>query len=110
MPRLLVSVFVGSRLVSLTSPEPREPVVLYLNIASILFSLSVSFGAGWWIYRLTLAQMRKLAGGGEAADILEHEQDLLGDYSGDEEEGLSLNVGTARDGVKRRSSSGPESD
>jgi hypothetical protein len=111
MPKLLVVVFVGSRLVSFTSPEPRDPLITYLNIATIVLSLSVSTAAGIWIYKLTLAQMRKVQGGGEAADILEHEQDLLGDYSDEDEPGgLRLDVERGRPGVKRRSSSGLGSD
>ena len=88
MPKLLIPVFIGSRLTSLTHEAPNhDPLQFWLNIGSILISSTISVLTGIWIYRLTLEQMRKLdAGeeGGLAADALERGA-LLGDYSDDEE-------------------------
>ncbi|KAJ9108632.1 hypothetical protein QFC20_003330 [Naganishia adeliensis] len=95
-PRLLVPVFIGSRLVSLVDDggdKPADPVAKWINAASIIVGLSVSLGTGWFIYRATLQQMRDLGYEGvvspeeaeEARDFLE-ENALLGDYSGDDYE------------------------
>ncbi|ODO06122.1 hypothetical protein L198_01354 [Cryptococcus wingfieldii CBS 7118] len=99
-PRLLVPVFIGSRLTSLYSDSPTEdPLRFWINLASIGISGTISVVTGYAIYRLTLDQMRKLdqarAGGGVsdgdgelAAEALEGRA-LLGEYdgqgSGDEE-------------------------
>jgi len=88
-PRLLIPVFIGSRLTSLASETPtHDPLRFWLNLASVGVSLTVSTLGGIWIYRLTLEQMRKLdksgPGQGElAAEALE-EGGLLGDYEDDE--------------------------
>ncbi|KAJ9113620.1 hypothetical protein QFC22_005928 [Naganishia vaughanmartiniae] len=97
-PRLLVPVFIGSRLVSLvddgSNPDkPADPLAKWINLASILVGLSVSIGTGWFIYRATLQQMRDLGYEGvvspeeaeEARDLLE-ENALLGDFSGDDDD------------------------
>ncbi|KAJ9096762.1 hypothetical protein QFC21_005032 [Naganishia friedmannii] len=96
-PRLLVPVFIGSRLVSLvddgTHDKPADPLAKWINVASILVGLSVSIGTGWFIYRATLQQMRDLGYQGvvspeeaeEARDLLE-ENALLGDFSGDDDD------------------------
>lgn len=134
LPKLLIPVFIGSRLTSLADPNaPHDSVHTWLNIISIGVSLTFSATAGIWIYRLTLAQMRKLEGEhGLAADALEGLEDglLSGRYrdeTGGEEEARSLltihsprreessgsgseaSSHTARpDGVKRRSSGSPD--
>ena len=115
-PRLLIPVFIGSRLTSLASETPsHDPLRFWINLGSICLSMLISVSTGIWIYRLTLAQMRKLdkneagLGDGElAAEALE-EGALLGDYSGDEEP-LTDRSETVRPGggVARRTSS-PES-
>ncbi len=117
-PRLLVPVFIGSRLSSLTGGEgdaPPDPVKKWVNVASIVVGLSVSFtsgwhgpgerrlpwvltvgegtrcAAGWFIYRQTLRKMAELdpsvsADDEDAAvDILERNA-LLGDYSGESDD------------------------
>lgn len=67
-PRLLIPVFIGSRLTSLSggssdsedgSDEPQDPAHFWLNIFSICLSLCISSGTGIWIYRLTARQMKK---------------------------------------------------
>jgi hypothetical protein len=98
----MIPVFIGSRLTSLTSDEPtHDPLRFWLNLGSIALSSTISLLTGIWIYRLTLAQMRKLeeeGGQGElAAEALE-EGALLGDYSeesegAEEDEPLSVGVG-----------------
>jgi hypothetical protein len=69
---------------------------------------------GIWIYRLTLAQMRKLEGEGEAvADAME-EGALLGDWSSEgEEDGVDNNAGAGvagERGTLLRRVSGSEDD
>ena len=93
-PRLLIPVFIGSRLTSLADPEAtHDPLHFWLNVISIGLSGLFSVSTGYWIYRLTLEQMRKLdkSGGGHdgelAAEALE-EGRLLGDFSDDEGEEL----------------------
>jgi hypothetical protein len=47
-PRLLVPVFIGSRLVSLVDDggdKPADPVAKWINAASIIVGLSVSLGS-----------------------------------------------------------------
>ncbi|RSH95018.1 Tlg2-vesicle protein [Saitozyma podzolica] len=91
LPRLMIPVFIGSRLTSLADPDAtHDPVHTWLNVLSIGLSMSFSVGTGIFIYRATLAQMRKLDGeGGErAAEALEElEEGLLAGYS-DETGGL----------------------
>ncbi|GHJ88103.1 hypothetical protein NliqN6_4505 [Naganishia liquefaciens] len=97
-PRLLVPVFIGSRLVSLVNDDtedgvPVDNVAKWINMISIILGLGISLGTGWFIYHATLQQMRELGYDGavpaseaeEARDFLEQNA-LLGDYSGDEEE------------------------
>ncbi|RXK38968.1 hypothetical protein M231_03698 [Tremella mesenterica] len=108
-PRLLIPVFIGSRLSSLSGEEPtHDPLRFWLNLISIGLSGCFSVGTGVWIYRLTLDQMRKLdqglPGEGElAAEALE-EGRLLDDYS-EEEEGEDL---VLREGRLKRKSSGTD--
>ncbi|WVQ81397.1 hypothetical protein IAT38_003521 [Cryptococcus sp. DSM 104549] len=94
-PRLMIPVFIGSRLTSLASDSPsHDPLRFWLNLFSIGLSSAISVVTGVVIYRLTLEQMRKLdrngpgLGDGElAAEALE-EGALLGEYgdeSGEEE-------------------------
>lgn len=87
----MIPVFIGSRLTSLADPNAtHDPVHTWLNVLSIGLSMSFSVGTGIFIYRATLAQMRKLDGeGGErAAEALEElEEGLLAGYS-DETGGL----------------------
>lgn len=97
----MIPVFIGSRLTSLTEENPtHDPYRFWLNLASIGLSSTISIFTGIVIYRLTLAQMKKVGGGdGElAAEILE-EGRLLGDWSdegdGDgEAEALTERVGS----------------
>jgi len=113
-PRLLIPVFIGSRLISLTSETPtHDPLRFWLNLASIGLSGTISALTGIWIYRLTLEQMRQLEAGEIAADAMESGE-LLGDFSGEEEmedEPLSARGGSrverssAPKGMRRTSSS-----
>ncbi|ORY28780.1 hypothetical protein BCR39DRAFT_533830 [Naematelia encephala] len=88
-PRLLIPVFIGSRLTSLTSETPgHDPLRFWLNIGSIALSASISVLTGVWIYRLTLDQMRKLEKSREgelAAEALE-EGALFGEYRDSDDE------------------------
>ncbi|ORX39329.1 hypothetical protein BD324DRAFT_619269 [Kockovaella imperatae] len=117
LPKLLIPVFIGSRLTSLTHDRPsHDPLQFWLNIGSILLSCSISILTGIWIYRLTLEQMRKLNDGGDegelAADALERGA-LLGDYTDDEEaadEPLTLGHSMRpSDSMLRRTSSSSDS-
>jgi len=88
-PRLLVPVFIGSRLHSLAGDEEGEadPVRKWVNVGSIIIGLGVSFATGFFIYRATLRKMRELGDVPEeeeedAVSVLERNA-LLGDYSGD---------------------------
>ena len=112
-PRLLIPVFIGSRLTSLTSETPtHDPLRFWLNLLSIGLCSTISALTGIWIYRLTLEQMRKMEEGEVAAEALE-EGALLGDYSGEEGEEMDdeplTGIGGSRiersPGVVRRSSS-----
>ena len=98
---------------SLTEETPaHDPLRFWLNLGSILLSATFSVTTGYWIYRLTLEQMRKMdrTGDGElAAEALE-EGALLGDYSDEEEmedEPLTVRGESLRPtGLLHRTSSG----
>ncbi|WVQ63886.1 uncharacterized protein L199_002042 [Kwoniella botswanensis] len=106
-PRLMIPVFIGSRLTSLTS-ETKDPLQFWLNLLSIGLSSTISVVTGIVIYRLTLEQMRKLrsTGDGELAAEYIEEDALLGELSGgsdDEAEMLtrpSSERRTSRDRLK----------
>jgi hypothetical protein len=95
-----------------------DPLRTWLNILTIALSFSFSLGTGYWIYRLTLEQMRKMdrEGGMEgelAAEALE-EGEFMGPYEDDEEdEPLTARPGSKpfrpNGGVLRRVSSSGES-
>jgi hypothetical protein len=71
-PKLVIPVFIGSRLTSLSDPEAaHDPAHFWLNMISIGLSLCISTGTGLWIYRLTRKQMRRFEGDHEALDGLE---------------------------------------
>lgn len=102
---------------SLTEESPtRDPAQFWLNMLSIGLSFTFSIGTGWWIYRLTLEQMRKMdrEGGGHdgeyAAEALE-EGALLDAYTDDDvEENLTGRPESRHElrpnkGVLRRTSS-----
>lgn len=105
-PKLLLYVFIGSRLTSLASDSAaHDPLRFWLNLISIVVSVCVSIATGVIIYRLTLQQMRKLdqsgAGFGDgelAAEALE-ENTLLGDYDvgSDDDEAELLTASNDRD-------------
>ncbi|WVR09045.1 hypothetical protein IAU60_006105 [Kwoniella sp. DSM 27419] len=83
-PRLLIPVFIGSRLTSLAS-EVHDPLQTWLNLLSIGISTTISLVTGIVIYRLTLEQMRKLKNEeGELAAEYVEEDALLGEFSGSE--------------------------
>lgn len=44
-PRLMIPVFIGSRLESLTEPNPDDPLGKWINIAAIVLSLSISIAS-----------------------------------------------------------------
>jgi hypothetical protein len=117
----MIPVFIGSRLVSLTDENPsHDPAQFWLNLFSIGLSFCFSVGTGWWIYRLTLDQMRKMDREGDhagvmAADALEN-GGLLDDYEYTDEDVREDLTGTERGhplrpngGVVRRVSSQSES-
>jgi hypothetical protein len=95
----------------LSSPETDESH-FWLNVVSIGVSMIISTATGFWIYKLTLRQMKKLEGraGEEAVEALE-EGFLNGyaDQTGPELEEEEPLVPTQRRdrpvGVTRRSSS-----
>jgi hypothetical protein len=108
--------------VSLTEESPKhDPVQFWLNLLSIAISFSFSIGTGYWIYNLTMAQMRKMEGeGGEmegemAAEAFEH-GGLLDEYEDEEVEEHLTGVGRGGGGggggrpggVVRRVSSGSD--
>jgi hypothetical protein len=67
----MIPVFIGSRLTSLADPDAtHDPVHTWLNVLSIGLSMSFSVGTGIFIYRATLAQMRKLDGEAEALVVV----------------------------------------
>lgn len=76
--------FIGSRLTSLADPDaPHSAAQTWLNILSIGLTVVFSTCTGIWIYRLTLAQVRKMEGedGEGAAEALEGlEEGLLAGY------------------------------
>ncbi|KAK8844057.1 hypothetical protein IAR55_006851 [Kwoniella newhampshirensis] len=108
-PRLLIPVFIGSRLTSLASDSPSsDPLRFWLNLFSIGLSGSISVVTGIVIYRLTLEQMRKLDrdggsgqgfGDGElAAEVLEQDA-LLGEYNdSSSDSGVEAEMLTEREG------------
>ncbi|WRT69083.1 uncharacterized protein IL334_006066 [Kwoniella shivajii] len=90
-PRLLIPVFIGSRLTSLAS-ETKDPLQFWLNLLSIGLSSSISVITGIVIYRLTLEQMRKLSNAnghnndGELAAEYIEEDALLGELNPSEDD------------------------
>lgn len=110
-PRLLISVFIGSRLTSLSDPDGEDTAHFWLNVLSIGASMVISTGTGVWIYKLTLRQMKKLEGraGEEAVEALE--EGFLNGYADqtgpelEEEEPLVPTQRSRPEGVVRRSSS-----
>ncbi|WWC91199.1 uncharacterized protein L201_006141 [Kwoniella dendrophila CBS 6074] len=120
-PRLMIPVFIGSRLTSLTSENgQKDPLQFWLNLLSIGISSSISVITGIVIYRLTLEQMRKLksnssSNDGELAAEFVEEDALLGELSGgsdDEAELLTrpdnsrLKVNDLEQGIRRSDRSG----
>ncbi|KAK4687680.1 hypothetical protein P7C73_g2419, partial [Tremellales sp. Uapishka_1] len=103
-PRLLIPVFIGSRLISLADPDARpDPLRFWLNLLSIALSSTISLLTGLWIYKLTEAQMKKVQEGDLAVEALEalEEGALLGDYSGEEDdEGLTVVAEDSGSGLK----------
>ncbi|OCF35588.1 hypothetical protein I316_02643 [Kwoniella heveanensis BCC8398] len=96
-PRLLIPVFIGSRLTSLAS-DVHDPLQTWLNLLSIAISTTISLVTGIVIYRLTLEQMRKLKNEeGELAAEYVEEDALLGELSDSDDEG---------DGIRRSGRSG----
>ncbi|WWC73083.1 uncharacterized protein I206_107048 [Kwoniella pini CBS 10737] len=89
-PRLLIPVFIGSRLTSLTSDKnEKDPLQFWLNLFSIGLSSSISIITGIIIYKLTLKQMKKLKlnnGDGELAIEYIEEDALLGELNESESE------------------------
>ncbi|WVF65529.1 hypothetical protein IAT40_000257 [Kwoniella sp. CBS 6097] len=85
-PRLLIPVFIGSRLTSLAS-DVHDPLQTWLNLLSIGISTTISLVTGIVIYRLTLEQMRKLKNEeGELAAEYVEEDALLGELSDSDDE------------------------
>lgn len=96
-PRLLVPVFIGSRLESLFDSDPDDlpgggggdhdgsssKFKFWLNLGSIILGLTISTATGIWIYRLTLEQMRKMEEGKLAAAALEEETGIYRDELGE---------------------------
>jgi hypothetical protein len=66
-----------------------DPLKFWLNLISIIISGCISVGTGLLIYRLTLAQMRKVdtgePGEGDLAVAALEQTALLGDYSDEDE-------------------------
>ncbi|WVN87883.1 uncharacterized protein L203_103080 [Cryptococcus depauperatus CBS 7841] len=102
LPRLLIPVFIGSRLTSLASDSlSHDPLRFWLNLVSIGVSACISIATGIVIYRLTLEQMRKLDRNGTglgdeelAAEAFE-QQALLGDYDSNVDEEAELLTSTS---------------
>jgi len=93
-PKLLVHVFVGSRLASLAeSGEKMDPVTKAINFASVIGGGLLGAGVGYVIYQRTVARARQLE--------LEESQSLgegSGDYlQGEEEAGLTDAAGAMND-------------
>lgn len=118
--------FIGSRLTSLieTPDEPHhDPLKFWLNLGSIILSISISTATGIWIYKLTLEQMRKLEEGELASRVLEEglpvasmyrdemEMEIDEDENELEDEPLTNRQGLRpqNGGLRRTSSSGGES-
>jgi len=122
LPRILIPVFIGSRLDSLTDPsegKSNDTLKFWLNLISIVVTLSISFITGFYIYRATLTQMRKLEEGNLAAQALEEEALYHDGLDGDDEElddepltrrgdGIAMNLGRPGKAVRRTSSSGSD--
>lgn len=118
-PKLFIPVFIGSRLTSLADPDvPHSAAQTWLNILSIGLTVVFSTGTGIWIYRLTLAQVRKMEGedGESAAEALEGlEEGLLAGYRDEtmgEEEAEALvtvdrSLSDSRSGRERAGPSSP---
>ena len=54
-PRLMIPIFIGSRLESLTESGPADPVGRWINLGAILLGVSISAGSKSRIQVITLA-------------------------------------------------------
>ena len=57
-PKLLIHVFIGSRLGALAGPM--DGTTKAVNWASIIFGSILGAGTGWWVYKRTQARARQL--------------------------------------------------
>ena len=58
-PKLLVHVFIGSRLAALAG-EDMDASTKAINWASIVFGTVLGLGVGWWVYKRTQARAKQL--------------------------------------------------
>jgi len=90
-PRILLQVFIGSRVALFSDGEHRgemDTASKILNAVSIVFGIGVGIGTGVLVYRLTLRKVRELEGLPADVDELAAEaieeaerRALLGDYA-----------------------------
>ena len=79
--------FIGSRLSSFAEGETtQDPIRFWLNIGSLGLALAASTFTGFWIYRLTLEQMRKVESSDQLEEALAAERLLEGYVDGEDGE------------------------
>ncbi|TDL29433.1 Golgi apparatus membrane protein TVP38 [Rickenella mellea] len=87
LPKLLLTVFIGSRIAQFSDGETRgqmDPTTKIINIVSIVLGISIGLGTGWLVYRLMQAQIRKLHESSDESD------ELAADALEEAEEGAPL--------------------
>ncbi|KAK0729174.1 hypothetical protein B0T21DRAFT_394510 [Apiosordaria backusii] len=75
-PKLLVHIFIGSRLALLAeSGDKMAPFDKFVNYASMAVGGAVGMGVAWAIYKRTMARAEELAGEDLEGGLLQNEQD-----------------------------------
>lgn len=110
-PKLLLHVFIGSRMFLLADEEERakmDPMTKVANIVSIVLGTALSAGTGWWVYRLVMRESAAagLGESGDAGDADGGDTELRSRLLDEEEDEIRREVLGDDDGVDLEAASG----